>query len=222
MRIYVDGTMEYQATGNTVSKNLPVAGGSHTVTVQATDEAGGIVKTAFKINVAKPSVTILKPSNGQGAYSPVDVWGVAQAPNHVHTVQVYVDDGLKYEMTGTGLTAPIPMSFGPHHVVLQACDAVGGIYKSGVNINVLPLKVTVSSPLANATVSSPVHIHASTPSNSTVFSIQVYVDDGPKYQANGTSIDTNLSMSPGQHHIVAQAWDNGGGTWKSGVYVTVK
>jgi hypothetical protein len=60
------------------------------------------------------------------------------------------------------------------------------------------------------------------PSNTTVFTIQVYVDDGLKYQASGTSVDTSLSMSPGQHYIVAQAWDNGGGTWKSGEFVNVK
>src|SRR5262249_25690057 len=78
MRIYVDGVSEYQASGNTVSKSLPMSTGRHTVTVQATDEAGGIVKTALPVNVAKPSVTIVKPSNGQGTYSPVEVWGVAQ------------------------------------------------------------------------------------------------------------------------------------------------
>src|ERR1700745_594918 len=107
MRISVDGLLEYQASGNTVSKSLPMSTGPHTVTVQASDEAGGIVKTALKVKVAKPSVTIVEPSNEQGTYSPVEVWGGAQDPNQVYAVQVYVDDALHYEMTGTGVTAPL-------------------------------------------------------------------------------------------------------------------
>jgi len=29
-------------------------------------------------------------------------------------------------------------------------------------------------------------------------------------------------MGSGTHHIVVKAWDNGGGTWTTGVYVKVK
>jgi hypothetical protein len=124
----------------------------------------------------------------------------------VRARRLYVDGTMEYQASGSTVSKNLPMSIGSHTVTVQATDEAGGI----INRWRMP------------TLSSPLHIHASTPSRNTVFTIQIYVDDALKYQHNGTSIDTNLGMSPGQHHIVAQAWDNGGGTWKSGLYVTVK
>jgi hypothetical protein len=48
------------------------------------------------------------------------------------------------------------------------------------------------------------------------------VDDGLQYQQNGKTLDAYLKMGSGTHHIVVKAWDNGGGTWTTGVYVKVK
>jgi hypothetical protein len=56
----------------------------------------------------------------------------------------------------------------------------------------------------------------------TVFIIQIYVDNTLKYQQNGKTIDAHLAMGSGRHYLVVQAWDNGGGIWKSGLYVNVK
>jgi hypothetical protein len=114
------------------------------------------------------------------------------------------------------------MPLGSHRLVLQAWDKAGGIYKKGINIDVLPIKVTIASPTDGATLSSPVHVKANVPTNSTAFSIQIYVDDALKYEVKAKSLDTFLPMGPGQHHIVAQAWDSGGGVSKNGIYVTVK
>jgi len=50
----------------------------------------------------------------------------------------------------------------------------------------------------------------------------VYVDSVLQYQADGTTADVWLPMSPGQHYIVGQAWDTGGLTWKTGEYITVR
>src|SRR5256885_12227216 len=50
-----------------------------------------------------------------------------------------------------------PMPLGLHYMAVQAWDTAGGVYKKGININVLPVVVTVSSPAPNSTVTSPVH-----------------------------------------------------------------
>ena len=52
--------------------------------------------------------------------------------------------------------------------------------------------------------------------------MQIYVDNKLQYSTNGTQVNTSLSMSPGAHYIVAQAWDTGGGTWKTGENITVQ
>src|SRR5947207_14387547 len=94
--------------------------------------------------------------------------------------------------------------------------------KHSIHLDMLPIVFTVSTPAPNSTVVSPVHVHASVPSASTAFTIQVYVDDGLQYQQNGKTLDAYLKMGTGKHHIVVKAWDNGGGTWTTRVYVKVK
>ena len=137
-------------------------------------------------------------------------------------MQVYDNDFLRYQNSGTGVNWPVAMTPGSHDVVVQAWDVAGNVVKQHVAVNVLAVPVTISKPLNNARVSSPVAIQASVPPNSHVYSMQVYVDDVLKYQVSGSVVSTSLAMSSGLHHIVAQAWDTGGGIWKSEVYITVQ
>jgi hypothetical protein len=50
-------------------------------------------------------------------------------------------------------------------------------------------------------MTSPVQVHASVPSASTVFTIQIYVDNAMKYQHNGKTIDAHLPMGSGRHYV---------------------
>jgi hypothetical protein len=52
--------------------------------------------------------------------------------------------------------------------------------------------------------------------------MQIYVDNVLQYAVSGTSVNTNLTMSSGPHYIVAQAWQTGGGIFKTGINITVK
>jgi hypothetical protein len=74
--------------------------------------------------------------------------------------------------------------------------------------SVAQVTVSVSAPLANATGSSPIHIHATASSSKSITGWQVYLDSADVYSgpANST-IDTNVSASYGQHQIVVRAWD---------------
>jgi hypothetical protein len=135
--------------------------------------------------------------------------------------QIYVDNKLTYEANGSGVQAPMPLSQGSHWFVVQEWNAAGATYNKGLSINVIPIPVTFSAPTANATVSSPVQIKASTPS-SAVIVMQVYVDNVLKYQVNGTSLTTALALASGSHYVVAQAWDTAGGTWKTGININVQ
>ncbi len=222
MQIYVDNVLKYQSSSNSVSTQLSMAAGRHYVVAEARDSAGGVTKNGVYVTVGPPTITIASPVSQQLVYSPVQVVTGAQDPKGVKAVQVYVDNALQYEMTGTGIAAPVPMSVGSHYVAVQAWNNIGQSFRKGVNIKVLPIIVTVSSPTANSTVSSPVHIHANAPSASTVFTMQVYVDNHLKYQSGGTTADVWQPMSSGKHYIVGKGWDTGGGSWKTGVNVTVR
>jgi hypothetical protein len=136
-------------------------------------------------------------------------------------MQVYVDNVLQYEFSGTGLATPLGIGPGPHQFVVQAWDSAGGIYKNEININVQPVIVTIAAPLSNAILTSPVTVQASVPAEAPVYAMQIYVDNVLHYQANGTSVNTSLPLGSGQHLIVVQAWDNSGATWDSRINVTV-
>lgn len=222
MQVYANGSLQYQTSGSSLNTTLALSPGTHPMMIEARDDSGGITSKSLSVTVAAPSVTIKTPAASASVYSPVQVYATTKDPHAVYAVQVYLDHALHYEVSGTGVNAALPMALGPHYMVVQAWDTAGGIYKRGININVLPVVVTVSSPAPNSTLASPVHVHASVPSASTVFTIQVYVDDGLQYQQNGKTLDAYLKMGSGTHHIVVKAWDNGGGTWTTGVYVKVK
>ena len=74
--------------------------------------------------------------------------------------------------------------------------------------------VTVSSPSSGATVQSPVHFVASatTSCSEGVSAVGIYTAPYQlAYVVNGTSLDTYLTLSPGDYPTVVEEWDNCGG-----------
>jgi hypothetical protein len=79
----------------------------------------------------------------------------------------------------------------------------------------------ISPPAWDATVSSPVQVQAQTINQSTVYAMQLYVDNILRSQNNGATVDTTLTLSPGAHDIVVQSWDTTGGIHKASRHVQV-
>lgn len=221
MQIYVDNTLQYQANGASVNTSLPMSAGRHYIVVQSWDDSGGIRKTPFYVTVAAPSVTIQSPKANYSGYSPVQMLATSVDPNPVYAMQIYVDNILSYQYTGLGVQADLNMTAGTHNVVFQAWDTAGGIYKQSTTVNVTPIVPVFNTPVGNSSVTSPLTVKASVPSDAPVVTMQLYVDNNLQYAVGGLSLNTQVTLSPGQHYLVAQAWDSGGGTWKTGEYVTV-
>jgi len=181
-----------------------------------------MAETNFNVTVATPEVKVSSPPQNYSSYSPVTLLASTVDPSPVYTVQALVDNTLAYQYTGTGMNATLNVSPGNHTLSVQATDMAGGVYTQNVSVDIQPIIVTISTPAPNAVVSSPVQIQASVPNNAPVATMQIYVDNKLQYSTNGTQVNTSLSMSPGAHYIVAQAWDTGGGTWKTGENITVQ
>jgi hypothetical protein len=221
MQIYVDNALQYQANGASVNTSLAMSAGRHYVVVQAWNDSGGISKNGFYVTVAAPAITISSPRANYSGYSPVEMIATSIDPNPVHAMQIYVDNILSYQYTGPGVQAAMNLTSGTHNVVFQAWDTAGGIYKKSTTVNVTPIVPVFSMPTANSTVTSPLTVSASVPSDTPVATMQLYVDNNLQYTVSGLTLNTQVTLSPGQHYLVAQAWDTGGGTWKTGEYVTV-
>src|SRR5581483_5485500 len=221
-QIYVDNVLKYQVSSNSVNTSLFMTSGSHYVVVQAWDKSGGITKNGFYITVSNPTINVTAPIANSSAYAPIQVTANTVDSSPVYAVQLYIDDVLQYQNSGTGVNWPVPASVGTHNLVVQAWDAAGGIFKQSVPITVQSVPVTITKPANNAFVSSPVTIQASVPSNSNVYTMQIYVDNVLQYAVSGTTVNTALTMSSGSHYVVAQAWQTGGGIFKTGINIAVK
>src|SRR5215472_6258847 len=81
--------------------------------------------------------------------------------------------------------------------------------------------VSVSSPAAGTTISSPVHFAASASGTYPITSMTIYVDSNIAYQLYAASLDTYVNMGTGQHFISVQAWDSHGNVYLNQFTITV-
>ena len=221
MQLYVDGNSQYQATGNTLKTSVSLSGGKHSIAVEAADSSGNLATNKFSVTSTGPKVTILSPTANASSYSPMFVSGLAIDPTPVKAIQVYVDDKLVYEVTGTGIQDSISLPVGKHSVTVQEWNTAGATYKRTIDVNIVGIPITISSPKPNATVTSPVTVTASAPSNSPVQTMQIYIDNVMSYQVSGKSVSHSFKLSAGQHKLVAKGWDHSGGQWYTVENVTV-
>ena len=81
--------------------------------------------------------------------------------------------------------------------------------------------VTICTPAANASVSSPIHIVAGTTSSSTVTYMCVWLDGLKKAESYGPELDQWVAAASGTRRITVQA-KNSSGTFSKTIYVTVQ
>jgi major membrane immunogen (membrane-anchored lipoprotein) len=85
--------------------------------------------------------------------------------------------------------------------------------------------VNVSAPSKGATVQSPVHYAATAGSTSCskgVSSMGIYTEPGVlAYVTNGTSLSTDITLSPGTYNTTVEQWDYCGGASTTPVTITV-
>lgn len=221
MQLYVDGNSQFQSSGNTLNAAVSLSAGSHALTIEASDSSGDLASDKFSVISATPSIHIISPQTSSGILSPILISATSIDPTPVRTMQIYEDHNLIYQVTGTGVQATIPMSVGQHLLAVQAWNSAGQTYKQTVNLNVVGVSITISSPKPNASVASPVTITASAPSSSTVRTMQIYIDDKMVCSVPGKSLSHSFTLASGQHKIVAKGWDAYGVGWFSTEYVTV-
>lgn len=185
------------------------------------------------LDQADPSVTICQPADGANVSSPVHVVAGSNSTSPVKVMQVYVDRVKVYEVNASTLDVMLPMADGARRVTVQGLNQAGQWFNKTVNITVgtatpppcTPATdpgVAICEPADGAIVSSPVHIVATSKSTSSPVTVmQIYVDGSKKYEVNAPSIDTNLSMTAGQHKLTVQAMNGANQIFKQTIFITV-
>ena len=172
------------------------------------------------------AVSVSSPGNGASLQSPVHFVASASSACSagVASMGIYTSTGaLTYVVKGSKLDTNVALSLGTHGVVVKEWDNCGGSSGATVTVRVRG-NINVTSPTANSTVSNPVHYSASASSSCSkgVAAMGIYTSPFQRaYLTEGSTLDTQLSLSPGTYNTVVQSWDKCGGSTTQPVTITV-
>ena len=181
--------------------------------------------------VAAPAfaaVIVNSPANGATVGSSaqfVASGNTSTCSQGVASMGIYINNQLKYLVNGASLNTPLSLSPGNYNAVVQEWDYCGGATSTSLNIAVSTQSgVFMSAPTNNSTVGSPANFVASATSScpSGVAAMGVYVNNQLAYVANGSQLNTQLSLGSGVQHAGVQEWDYCGGTSYAPVSVNVQ
>src|SRR5579864_764546 len=222
--IYVDSVDVFRAgQTNSISANLSMSTGTHSVVVRAWDSGGTYASQTLTLNVVHDvQVSLSSPANGASVNSPVPVQASASSSNTITGWHIYEDNAEVFSAGQTNsINASLPMSNGSHTLVIRAWDSTGAFGDQTVTVNAVSSNVTVNviTPQNNSTVNSPVEIEATAqspdPAHDPISGWRIYVDGNDVFfQANVSSIRAPVALSPGiTHTVVIRAWDTTNNTF---------
>ena len=111
--------------------------GTYTVKLTETDNLGASTTVTATVSVTVPrTVVIEKPTASTAALSNIEVKGYATGPQPITAIRIYVDYVSKYTAYNTAsVDEYLKLTAGTHHIVLQAWDATGAVWKSQVDVS---------------------------------------------------------------------------------------
>ncbi len=214
--IYVDSVDSYSAGQvSSINASIAVTTGTHTVIVRAWDSTGAFGDQTLNLTATEPiAVTVSSPANNATLQSPATINASATSGHTITGWHIYVD-GVDSFSAGqvSSISASVPMDIGTHTVIVRAWDSTGAFADQTLTLNIVAgVTVSVSKPIPNSTVSSPVAVSASATSSRTITAWHIYVDSVDKFSAGQvSSISTSISgLSAGTHTMVVRAWDASG------------
>ncbi len=238
IQLLVDGVSVATVAGSSISTSYPVAAGTHTFQLKATDNqgvaaTGGLVS----VYVNQPPVVSLATSatvlrwNGTGV--PIAFTGSASDPDSgdaISKTELLVNGNSVQTLTGSAATS-INGSYtaaaaGQYQLQLRATDSRGGVTLSNVvtvSVDVPPM-AALSAPAAGALFQTSTGANFAVPyagtasdSDGSVASIQLIVDGTSVATVAGSAFpgSSTYSVAPGTHTFQMLATDNQGQTTTS-------
>jgi hypothetical protein len=181
------------------------------------------------VPAAFAGVSVNAPSTGSTVQSPVHYVASATTTTcskGVASMGIYTADAqLAYITQGSTLNTNLNLSPGTYHTVVEEWDYCGGATTTPITVTVSNESgVEVASPANDSTVSDPVRFTATASSSCAqgVASVGIYTAPGQlAYVANGSTLNTALSLNPGTYNTVVQEWDRCGGASKTPITINV-
>jgi hypothetical protein len=248
-QIYIDQVKKYQIAGSSVNTSLPLAAGTHRITVQVDDSAGKFNSTE-NVTVssstgtgggscagsgANRTVTICSPANNATVTSPVNIVAQDTDSSTVTLTEIYIDGVQKYQIAGSSVNTSLSLTAGTHRIAVLAVDGTGK-FESAENITVsstggtggtcsAPTSpgVTICQPTSGATVSSPLTVQAAASVTGTIARMEIWIDGVKKYSQTGSAaLNTTLTLPAGTHRFAVLAYNTAGTKWEQAYNATVQ
>jgi hypothetical protein len=190
------------------------------------------------LSLAAPAfatVTVTSPKSGSTVTSPVSYVATATTTTcskGVGSMGIYVNNKLTYVVNGAKMNTTLSLAPGTYGTVVEEWDHCGGASYTKIPITVSTSGggggggkpgVTVTTPAANSTVTSPVSYVATATTSCAkgVASMGIYVNNKLIYVVDAASLNKSLSLANGAEHTVVEEWDKCGGAAYTTINLTV-
>jgi hypothetical protein len=144
-------------------------------------------------------------------------------------MQIYIDGVNRGTFYNNAVEQTYGLTAGAHRVTVQAKDTTGLITKNTIYFTVsgssaVGTSVSITSPLNNAIVSTPIVVRATATAATgrTISSTTIYLDGANIYTVKSATVSTSIAASTGVRRLTVQTRDSMGVYAKSTIYVTVK
>jgi acid phosphatase len=152
---------------------------------------------------------------GCGGHIPVILIGPQVKAGFKSTKNYHHSSVLRTILEMMGTTANFPAK-------AETAPDMAEFFKGSSSSSPVTGSVKISAPTTSTVAGPAVHLAASASGPHTITAMRVYVDNVSKDFVHAASVDTQLSMTSGTHHVVFQAWDSTGAVFKASKTITVQ
>lgn len=237
MALYVDSTKMATSTSANLSASIPLANGTHSITIRAWDSSGVYFSSTESITVSTSTSTAptVSMTANPGSITAGSSSTLRVGAQNASSVTVSGTDGSSYTLASTGgsvtvtpaatttYTATATNSAGQSAtasatVTVSSSGGGGG----GTCTSTIDRTVKICAPLANSTVTSPVQFTAAALDNeATVTAMKLYVDSQTMATSSSNKLSASAPLAVGSHHVTIRAWDASGFYFSSSETITV-
>ncbi len=153
-------------------------------------------------------------SSGCGGHIPVILIGPQVKTGYKSTKNYHHSSVLRTILEMMGTTANFPAK-------ANTAPDMAEFFKSSSSSTPVTSSVKITAPTTGTVASTSVHLAATASSSHAITAMRIYVDNVSKFFVHAASVDTQLSMTRGTHHLVFQAWDSSGAVIKASKTISV-
>lgn len=245
MHVYFDGRLQFvQFAQPVLSGRFNAAIGMHTVVVQAFASDGKVFNRTVHVTVNKqvasscnpgsgPRVLVCQPVNLLENKGPVLIHAAARSPvSPVVSLQTFVSGKLKAvssDANATEVDANLTLPRGVQNINVVAKTSNGAEFQNQANVQVVSSSTACQAPFISSLAPAggdapqfPPFLAAADSAACSITTFRVYVDDQLFYsQSNQKLFEGRLTIGPGQHRVVLQAWNSQGVTSKKTINISI-